>query len=87
MSEQQPVTKEFVEKLRQEIRHHQHRYYELDAPVISDVKFDALMKSLQDIEVQHPEFATKDSPTSAVGGVAPATGGIKHGEPMLSLYT
>lgn len=87
MSEQQTVTKESVEKLRQEIRYHQHRYYELDAPEISDVEFDALMKSLQDIEVQHPEFASKDSPTSAVGGVAPATGGIKHGEPMLSLYT
>src|SRR5215472_6750231 len=76
-----------VEKLREELRRHEHLYYVLDKPEISDAEYDDLMRRLQELEVQHPELATADSPTQRVGG-KPREGFIKvqHSSPMLSLH-
>ncbi|MFZ0641496.1 MAG: NAD-dependent DNA ligase LigA [Candidatus Acidiferrales bacterium] len=79
------LTKE-VEKLREEIRRHEHLYYVLDAPQISDAVFDKLMRKLKAIEEEHPEFITGDSPTQRVGGKP--RGGFqtyRHARPMMSL--
>jgi DNA ligase (NAD+) len=75
-----------VEKLREELRHHEYQYYVLDNPEISDAEYDALMRKLQALEAQHPELMTPDSPTQRVGG-KPREGFIKvrHSSPMLSL--
>src|SRR5207245_4012553 len=59
---------ERVAKLREEIRLHEHRYYVLDQPSISDAKFDRLMNELKRLEAEHPEIVTPDSPTQRVGG-------------------
>jgi DNA ligase (NAD+) len=78
--------KERVEKLREELRRHEHLYYVLDAPEISDAEYDAIMRELQALEQQHPELITPDSPTQRVGG-KPREGFVKvqHSRPMLSL--
>ena len=55
-------------KLREEIRQHEHRYYVLDRPSISDAEFDRLMNELKQLEAEHPEIVTPDSPTRRVGG-------------------
>jgi DNA ligase (NAD+) len=75
-----------AEKLRAELRRHEHLYYVLDAPKISDAEYDALMNELKRIEAAHPELLTPDSPTQRVGG-APAEGfkKMRHSRPMLSL--
>jgi DNA ligase (NAD+) len=75
-----------VEKLREQLRHHEHLYYVLDTPEISDAEYDALMRRLRDLEEQHPDLLTPDSPTQRVGG-KPREGFIKvrHSSPMLSL--
>jgi DNA ligase (NAD+) len=75
-----------VEKLREEIRHHEYRYYVLDDPEITDAAFDQLMHELKRIEADHPEHVTPDSPTQRVGG-KPREGFVKvpHSSPMLSL--
>jgi DNA ligase (NAD+) len=75
-----------IEKLRAELRRHEHLYYVLDAPEISDAEYDALMNELKGIEASHPELVTPDSPTQRVGG-KPAEGFKKaqHSRPMLSL--
>ena len=75
-----------IEKLRDTIRHHEYLYYGLDAPEISDLEFDALMRDLQKLEAKHPELITPDSPTQRVSG-KPAEGFAKvaHSRPMLSL--
>src|SRR5947209_9916069 len=75
-----------VELLRDQIRHHEHRYYVLDDPEISDAEFDLLMQQLKKIEAAHPELVTPDSPTQRVGG-KPREGFVKaaHSTPMLSL--
>lgn len=57
-----------ITELTQQIRDHQFRYYVLDAPTISDAKFDALLKELQTLEAKHPEFLEPDSPSLGVGG-------------------
>ena len=77
-----------VEKLREEIRFHEYRYYVLDAPVIPDAEYDKLFRELQAIEEQHPELVTPDSPTQRVGGrplemFLP----VRHAVPMLSIRT
>lgn len=75
-----------IEKLRQEIRYHEHRYYVLDDPEISDFEFDKLMRRLQDLEQAHPELATPDSPTRRVGGAASGEfPKVRHSTPMMSL--
>ena len=75
-----------AEELRDRIRHHEHRYFVLDAPEISDADFDALVNELKAIEREHPELVTPDSPTQRVGG-KPREGFVKlaHSSPMLSL--
>ncbi|HKF22694.1 MAG TPA: NAD-dependent DNA ligase LigA [Candidatus Angelobacter sp.] len=75
-----------VEQLREEIRHHEHLYYVLDAPEISDAEFDLRMQELKRLEATHPELVTPDSPTQRVGG-KPREGFVKvaHSRPMLSL--
>ena len=75
-----------VESLREKIRHHERLYYVLDQPEISDADFDKLMQQLKDLEAEHPELITADSPTQRVGG-KPREGFVKvpHSSPMLSL--
>lgn len=75
-----------MEKLREEIRHHEYRYYVLDDPEITDAQFDVLMNELKKLEGEHPELITPDSPTQRVGG-KPREGFVKvpHSVPMLSL--
>ncbi len=77
---------ERAEELRALVRHHEHRYYVLDSPEISDAEYDSLFRELQEIEAAHPELVTPDSPTQRVGG-EPLAGfsQVRHGEPMLSL--
>ena len=73
-------------ELRQEINGHNHRYYVLDNPVISDAEYDHLLQELRGLESEYPELLTPDSPTQRVGG-APAEGftQVQHSAPMLSL--
>src|ERR1039457_5988333 len=75
-----------VEELRAGLRRHEHLYYVMDAPVISDAEYDALMNELKRLETEHPELLTPDSPTQRVGG-KPADGfkKVRHSRPMLSL--
>jgi len=75
-----------AEELRTELRHHEHLYYVMDAPQISDAQYDALMNELKRIEAAHPELLTPDSPTQRVGG-KPSEGfkKVRHSRPMLSL--
>jgi DNA ligase (NAD+) len=75
-----------IEKLQEEIRHHNHRYYSLDDPEISDAEYDRLFKQLLALEKQHPELATPESPTQKVGArPQKAFSEVKHRRPMLSL--
>src|ERR1700704_3988730 len=75
-----------VEQAREELRHHEHLYYVLDQPEITDAEYDALMRRLSDLEKAHPELITPDSPTQRVGG-KPREGFLKvrHSTQMLSL--
>jgi len=75
-----------IDALREKIRYHEHRYYVLDDPEISDADYDQLMIQLKKLEAQHPELITPDSPTQRVGG-KPREGFVKvaHSSPMLSL--
>jgi DNA ligase (NAD+) len=75
-----------VEALREELRHHEHLYYVLDAPVWTDAQYDQRMNELRALEAEHPEWVTADSPTQRVGG-KPKDGFVKvaHSRPMLSL--
>ncbi|HMF65238.1 MAG TPA: NAD-dependent DNA ligase LigA, partial [Edaphobacter sp.] len=77
---------EQIQELREEIRHHEHLYYVLDTPEITDAEYDSLMNRLKKLEEQHPELVTPDSPTQRVGG-KPREGFAKvaHSRPMLSL--
>lgn len=75
-----------ITQLRAEIEAHNVRYYQQDAPIISDAEFDQLFRELQDLEAAHPEHASPDSPTQRVG--APALAGFAthtHRFPMRSL--
>src|SRR6476469_8054958 len=75
-----------IETLREELRRHEHLYYVLDQPEITDAEYDALMRRLQELEAEPPELATPDSPTRRVGG-KPREGFLKvaHSSSMLSL--
>ena len=75
-----------IEALRDELRHHEHLYYVLDAPVWTDAQYDARMNELRALEAEHPELVRGDSPTQRVGG-KPKEGFVKvaHSRPMLSL--
>ncbi len=75
-----------MQSLREELRHHEYLYYVLDAPEIDDLAYDALMRELQAIEREHPEWVTPDSPTQRVGGKAKdGFAKVAHSRPMLSL--
>src|SRR5580698_6923529 len=75
-----------LEDLREKLHHHEHLYYVLDQPEISDAEYDRLMRRLQELEAAHPELVTPESPTQRVGGKA-REGFVKvrHSSPMLSL--
>jgi DNA ligase (NAD+) len=75
-----------LEELREKIRQHEYLYYVADEPVISDAVFDRLMNRLKEIEAQHPELITGDSPSVRVGGT-PREGftTVQHVRRMLSL--
>jgi DNA ligase (NAD+) len=75
-----------IDALRDKIRYHEHRYYVLDNPEITDAEFDRLMDELIDLESKHPELITPDSPTQRVGGqVSGQFASVRHSTPMLSL--
>src|SRR4030042_6505472 len=68
-----------AEELRAQIRYHDHRYYVLDSPEISDAEYDELMRGLKDIEARLPQLITPDSPTQRVAGQPVETfGGVPH---------
>ncbi|WP_228386422.1 NAD-dependent DNA ligase LigA [Ornithinicoccus halotolerans] len=73
-------------ELAEQVRAHQFAYYVRDAPTISDGEFDALLRQLEDLEEQHPELRTPDSPTQQVGGTwSTEFTPVDHVERMLSL--
>lgn len=74
------------EQLKDELNQHNHCYYVLDEPTIPDSEYDRSMRRLQDIEQQHPELLSDDSPSQRVGGAAlPSFSQVSHAVPMLSL--
>lgn len=78
--------KETIDNLRKELREHNHNYYVLDSPTISDYAFDVKLKSLQELEAKHPEFHDPTSPTLRVGGeVTKNFNTIVHEHRMYSL--
>lgn len=75
-----------IEQLRQEINHHNYRYYALDDPQITDADYDRLMQRLRELETQYPAAITPDSPTQRVGAnPLSAFTTVVHELPMLSL--
>lgn len=75
-----------IEALRDEIERHTYLYYALDAPEITDAAFDSLMRELRELERDHPEFVTPESPTQRVGGyVGEQFQPVTHQERMYSL--
>lgn len=75
-----------IKKLRDELEMHNRNYYVLDEPTISDFEYDAMMRRLEVLESEHPEFASASSPTQHVGGKALDTfGAVKHEVPLESL--
>lgn len=78
--------RERIEILKRDIREHDHRYYVLADPSISDEEYDALVKELEDIEAQHPDLRSPDSPTARVGSdLAKDFPSRLHTSPMLSI--
>lgn len=77
---------ERAEEIRRLIAFHDHQYYVLDAPMVTDNEYDGLFRELQALEQDHPDLITPDSPTQRVGGQAiKAFGSINHRVAMLSL--
>ena len=75
-----------IKQLRRELHEHNHRYYVLNQPIISDQEFDFLMHELQDLEARHPEMADPNSPTQRVGSdLNQEFTQVAHRYPMLSL--
>lgn len=78
--------KEKIESLRKELDQHNYNYYVLNNPVISDVEFDTMMKELQDLEAQYPQYLDPMSPTQRVGSdITTSFKQVEHQYPMLSL--
>ncbi|MEA3018527.1 MAG: ligase [Actinomycetota bacterium] len=73
-------------QLREEIAYHDERYHQLDDPVVSDAEYDALVRRLRELEAEHPDIVTADSPTQTVGA-APSSlfAPVVHSVPMMSL--
>jgi DNA ligase (NAD+) len=79
-----PLTR--INELREQIRHHEERYYVHDAPEISDAEFDRLLDELERLEAEHPDLVTPDSPTQRVAGrPSESFPTVEHLAPMLSL--
>jgi len=77
-----------LQALREQLHHHAHRYYVLDAPQIPDAEYDRLFQELQALEALHPEWVTPDSPTQRVGGKPlDQFTSVRHALPMLSIRT
>ena len=77
---------EKIEKLRADLREHNYHYYVEDKPIISDYEFDMMLKELQELEAQHPEYYDPSSPTQRVGGeVTKNFETVMHDRPMYSL--
>ncbi|MCK5448999.1 MAG: NAD-dependent DNA ligase LigA, partial [Gemmatimonadetes bacterium] len=75
-----------IEELRERIRRHDHSYYVLDSPELSDAEYDALFRELQELEDIFPDLRTPDSPTQRVGGEPLSSfPSVQHEAPMLSL--
>ena len=75
-----------IQELRSQIQQHDHAYYVLDRPLISDYEYDQLFKRLLELEIKRPDLRTADSPTQRVGGeVAEQFTKQAHRQPMLSL--
>ena len=75
-----------IETLRAELHRHNHNYYVLNAPEITDFEFDRMMRELQDLEQAHPEFYDENSPTMRVGSdLSKVFSQVTHKYPMLSL--
>jgi DNA ligase (NAD+) len=75
-----------IAELRETINYHNYRYYVLDSPEISDAEYDELMKELKQLEAEHPELVTPDSPTQRIGAPpVEAFGVVEHPQPLLSL--
>jgi len=78
--------KQRIEELRETINYHNYRYYVLDSPEISDAEYDELMRELRQLEAEHPELVTPDSPTQRIGAPpVEAFGVVEHPQPLLSL--
>lgn len=78
--------KERIDWLRAELHHHNYNYYVMNAPEITDKEFDDLMRELQDLEKEHPEYADENSPTMRVGSdLNKNFTQVAHKYPMLSL--
>jgi DNA ligase (NAD+) len=75
-----------IARLRDQIAQYDYRYYVLDDPAVPDAEYDRLMRELRELETQHPELLSPDSPTQRVSGeVAQGFAEVRHGVPMLSL--
>ncbi len=81
------MDKREYEELKKTIEYHMDKYYNQDAPEISDFDYDMMMKDLKKAEKEHPEWVTPDSPSQKVGGTAKRKAGVKitHNVPMLSI--
>jgi len=78
--------KQRIDELKNQINHHNYRYYVLDSPEISDNEYDLLMRELKQLEEKYPQFLTPDSPTQRVGAApVEALGVVEHPLPLLSL--
>src|SRR3954467_69572 len=78
--------KKKIEELSKLIEQHNHSYYVLDQPTISDFEFDKLLEELIALEKEFPEFLSPNSPSQRVGGTVTKTfASVKHKYPMLSL--
>jgi DNA ligase (NAD+) len=86
MADSQSELHKRYRELVEEIRYHNHRYYDLDDPVISDAEYDRLMRELITLEQEHPELIDPESPSRKVGGTPDTTfDEVEHDPPMLSL--
>ena len=80
------TAKEKIEQLRAELHNHNHNYYVLNSPKISDLEFDELLKELQELEEKYPEYYDENSPTMRVGSdISKNFEQVTHKYPMLSL--
>jgi DNA ligase (NAD+) len=78
--------KEQIDRLKEQINHHNYRYHVLDSPEISDAEYDQLVRELKQLEEAYPQFLTPDSPTQRVGAApVEAFGVVEHPYPLLSL--